>query len=90
MNELQPGDRIDIAFVNAGDESIRATVSRFLSGQQEGLSPEAENYVSCWIEICVDRQKEAVNTQTITFCTDWKYYLDGREVKIRKCEEPDA
>ena len=67
MNELQPGDRIDIAFVNAADVSIRATVSRFLSDQQEGLSPEAENYVSCWIEICVDRQKEAVNTQTITF-----------------------
>jgi hypothetical protein len=90
MNELQPGDRIDIAFVDTHDGSIRATVSRFLSDQQEGLSPEAENNTSCWMEITVDHQKEVAHTQTITFCTDWKYYLDGREVKIRKCAEPNC
>ena len=90
MNNLQLGDRIDIAFVDAQDESIRATVSRFLSDQQEGLSPEAENYISCWMEITLDHQERAAHTQTIAFCTDWKYYLDGREVKIRKCSEPTS
>lgn len=88
MNELQPGDRIDIVFVDTLKQPARATVSRFLSDQQEGLSPEAQNYVSCWMEITIDQQENGAHTQTIAFCTDWKCYLDGREVKIRKCSEP--
>jgi len=88
MNELQPGDRIDIVFVDGLEQPARGTVSRFLSDQQEGLSPEAENYVSCWMEISIDHLENVAHTQSIMFCTDWKYYLDGREVKIRKCSEP--
>jgi hypothetical protein len=90
MNDFDPGDRIDVAFVDAPEASARATVSRFLSDRQEGLSPEVENYVSCWMEITLDHQETLAHTQTIALCTDWKYYLDGREVKIRKCSEPDT
>ena len=90
MTELQPGDRIDIDFVDALEQSVTATVSRFLSDQQEGLSPEAENYISCWMEIAIDDQDKLARTRSIAFGTDWKYYLDGREVNIRKCSEPSA
>ena len=88
MNDLQPGDQIDIVFADAPSQSVRATVTRFLSDQQEGLSPEAEDYVFCWLEICPEDQGTLSQTQTITFGADWKYYMDGREVEIRKCSEP--
>jgi hypothetical protein len=88
MNDLQPGDQIDIVFADAPGQSARATVSRFLSDQQEGLSPEAEDYVFCWLELSPEHQGAFAQTQTIVLGSDWKYYMDGREVEIRKCPEP--
>ena len=88
MNDLQLGDQIEIVFADAPGHSLRGTVTRLLSDQQEGLSSEAENYVSCWLEISPEDQGTLSQTQTITFGADWKYYMDGREVKIRKCSEP--
>jgi hypothetical protein len=88
MNDLQPGDQVDIVFVDAPGQSARATVSRFLSDQKEGLSPEAEDYVFCWLEISPEQQGTLAQTRTIALRADWKYYMDGREVKIRKCSEP--
>lgn len=87
MNDLHPGDRINIMFVDALDQSAKATVRRFLSDRQEGLSPEADNYVSCWMEVTLDDQDTLPHTQTVAFGTDWKYYMDGREVKISKYSE---
>ena len=87
MNDLQPGDQIDIMFADAPGQSARATVSRILSDQQEGLSPEAEDYISCWLEISPEHQGTLGQTQTIVLRADWKYYMDGREVEIRKCSE---
>jgi hypothetical protein len=84
MNNLQPGDQIDIVFADAPGQSARATVSRFLSDQQEGLSPEAEDYVFCWLELSPEHQGTFAQTQTIVLGADWKYYMDGREVEIRK------
>ena len=75
MNDLHPGDRIDIVFVDALERHARATVSRFLSDQQEGLSPEAETYVFCWMEITPDDQ--GTSAQTIALGADWKFYMDG-------------
>ena len=87
MIDLRPGDRIEIAFADALEQSARATVNRFLSDQQEGLSPEAETYVACWMEITPDHPDLLTGKQTISFCVDWKYYLDGREVRIQKCSQ---
>jgi hypothetical protein len=88
MTELQLGDQIDIVFADAPGHSARATVTRCLSDQQEGLSSEAEDYIFCWLEISPEHQGTLAQTQTITLGADWKYYMDGREVKIRKCSEP--
>jgi len=85
MNDLRVGDQIDIVFADAPGHSARATVTRFLSDQQEGLSPEAEDYVFCWMEISPEHQGNLAQTQTIMLRADWKYYMDGREVEIRKC-----
>jgi hypothetical protein len=87
MNDLQPGDQIDIVFADAPDQSIRATVSRCLSDQQEGLSPESEDYVFCWLEINPEHQGVLAQTQTIVLRADWKYIIDGREVEIRRCSD---
>lgn len=88
MKDLQPGDQIDIVFADAPEHSTRATITRILSDQQEGLSPEAEGYILCWVEIRPEPQDASGQTRTITLGADWKYHLDGREVKIRKCSEP--
>ncbi|HSU32491.1 MAG TPA: hypothetical protein VLJ11_14765 [Bryobacteraceae bacterium] len=90
MNDLQPGDQIDIAFADAPGRSTRATISRLLSDEQEGLSPEAEDYCFVWLEISVDNQDPLAQTQTIVFGADWKYYIDGREVEICKCLNLEA
>ena len=87
LNDLQLGDQIDIVFADAPGHSARATVTGLLSDRQEGLSPEAEDYVFCWLEISPEDQGLLAQTQTITFGADWKYYLDGREVKIHKCSK---
>ena len=88
MKNLQQGDQIDIVFVDAPEHSARATITRLLSDQQEGLSPEAEYYILGWVEICPEPQDALGQTRTITLGADWKYHLDGREVTIRKCSEP--
>ena len=89
MNDLQLGDQIDIMFADTPGHLARATVTRFLSDQQEGLSTEAEDYIFCWLEISPEHhQGTLAQTQTIVLGADWKYYIDGREVEIRKCSEP--
>ena len=86
MNDLQPGDLIDIVFADTPGQWSRATVNRLLTDRQEGLSPEAEDYVFCWLEIRPEHP--GMPTQTLALCADWKYYIDGREVNIRKCSAP--
>jgi hypothetical protein len=88
MNALQPGDQIDIVFADTPGQSTRATVSRFFSDEQEGLSPEAEDYIFCWMEISPEHQGTLAQTQVIVLRSDWKCYMDGREVQICKCSEP--
>lgn len=86
MNDLQPGDQIDIVFADAPGQSTRGTVSRLLSDQEEGLSPEAEDYVCCWLEVNPEHQGTLAQTEIILLGTDWKYYMNGREVQICKCQ----
>jgi len=89
MNDLQPGDQIDIVFADAPGQPARATVRRVLSNRQEGLSPEAEDYIFCWLEVSPEDPGTLAQTQTIALRTDWKYFMeDGSEVEIRKRSEP--
>jgi hypothetical protein len=91
MDNLQAGDQIEVVFPDAPGQSEKATVSRVLSDREEGLSPEAEDYVFCWMEISVETRGALAKTQTIALCADWKYYnMDGRRVEIRKCPIPGS
>lgn len=85
MNDLQAGDQINIVFADAPGPPTRATISRLLSDEQEGLSPEAEDYCFVWLEISLNNQDPLGQAQTIVLGADWKYYMNGREVKICKC-----
>ena len=87
MDDLQVGDQIEIVFADSPGQSARATVSRFVSDRQEGLSPEAEDYIFCWLEIHPEHRAVLGPTQTVALRADWKYYMDGREVEIRKHSE---
>ena len=87
MNDLQLGDLIDIVFADAPGQSARATVSRFVSDRQEGLSPEAEDYIFFWLEIRLHNPGALAQTQTVALRADQKYFMDGREIEIRKCSE---
>lgn len=73
MNDLQLGDQIDIVFADTPGQSARATVTRFLSDRQEGLSLEAENYIFCWLEISPEHGGTLAQMQTIVLGADWKY-----------------
>jgi len=84
MDDLQPGDEIEIVFIDTPGLTARATVSRFLSDRQEGLSPEAEDYIFWWLEISPEHQSNLGPTQTIALRADRKYFMDGREIEIRK------
>jgi hypothetical protein len=87
MNDFQPGDQINIVFADVPGQSARATVSRLLSDEEEGLSREAEDYCFLWLEISLEHQGTLGQLQTIVLGADWKYYMDGREVEICKCLE---
>ena len=81
MEYLSAGDRISLTFQDTPDAAITATVLRTLTDQEEGLSPEAEDYVASWIELQCDG---ADCSSTVVFMTDDRYLLDGRHVAIRK------
>ena len=83
MEYLSVGDRICLTFEDALGDTLTATVVRTLSDQEEGLSPEAEDYVACWIELHCDGEPGPA-LSNLVFMTDDRYLLDGRHVTIRK------
>ena len=88
MEDIFVGDRISLVFDDAPREQITATVNRMLSDEEEGLGPEIEYYVACWIEVILDG--DACSTMSnVVLMTDCRYSLDGRAVTIRKIGECD-
>ena len=51
MLNLESGDRIELFYKDAPATTIRATVDRALTGRDEGMGIEIEDYTACWIEI---------------------------------------
>ena len=84
MDTLEPGDRIRIIFADAPADPRVAIVCSTLSDQQEGLSPEVEDYVACWLEVsfttCDDKQSKV----SVALGTDFQYTLDARRITIEK------
>ena len=83
MVYLFVGDRLSLTFDETACDPVTATVVRTLSDREEGLSPEAEDYVACWIEISCDGDTLPERC-TLVFRMDDSYTLDGKLVTIRK------
>ena len=84
MEDLLVGDRISLIFDDITREQITATVTRMLSDREEGLGPETEDYVACWIEISRDEDTGPMINNVILLMTDCRYSFDGGLVTIRK------
>jgi hypothetical protein len=87
MVSLQCGDRIELFYEDTPATTIRATVSRVLSDQGEGMGIEVENYIACWIEIIVDEPSDMDTEGVVLLGTDFQYRLNGRQVTLRKRQE---
>jgi len=70
-----------------GGQLSQAVVTRICSDQQEGLSPESEEYAAFWIEaqpVVTDRSEHPF---TIMVGTDGRSYLEGKEIAINRGRE---
>ena len=65
-------------------EMLEATVCSTRTDQQEGLGPEIEDYVACWLEITYGACDDLQSRHSVTFGTDFQYNMDGRKLTIRK------
>ncbi len=89
MEDLVVGDRISLIFDDIPCDQITAKVTRMLSDQEEGLGPEAEDYVACWIELTLDGETCPM-ISNVVLMTNFRYSLDGRFVTIRKIDGSDC
>lgn len=83
MEDILVGDRISLIFDDAPRGQITATVNRMLSDKEEGLGPETEDYIACWIEIILDGDT-CSSISDVILMTNCRYSFDGRSVTIRK------
>lgn len=84
MDTLQSGDRIRIVFSDAPADTVEATVCSTLSDQQEGLGPEVEDYVACWLEVTYTTCDDLMSRASVALGEDLQYTIDGRKVAIEK------
>jgi hypothetical protein len=86
MTELIVGDQIELFYEDSPQTVMRATVSRILTDQEEGVGPEVEDYVASWFEIEVTGVEGEGAKQIVTLNTDFNYWLNGRHVTVRKSQ----
>ena len=87
MLNLQSGDRIELLYEDAPATTIRATVGRLLTGRDEGMGIEVEDYIACWIEITVYEPRDMDPKQVVLLGTDFQYRLNGRRVTLCKRQD---
>jgi hypothetical protein len=84
MIQFKIGDEIEIADADAEGNVRRAKVTRFLTDEQLGMSPEIEEYVGQWIVVTLDGLTGNAAKQVLMFGTDSDYWMNGRQVLLRK------
>ena len=87
MLNLQSGDRIELFYEDAPATTIQATVGRLLTDRDEGMGIEVEDYIACWIEITVHEPRDMDPKQIVLLGTDFQYWLNGRQVTLRKRQD---
>ena len=87
MEEFLAGDRVEITFTDDPTRALEATICSALSDRQEGLGPEVEDYVACWLEIAFGSCQDVQEHRMISLGTDFRYSMDGRELSLRKLRQ---
>jgi hypothetical protein len=76
------GQRLRWRYTDSNEFSAAAEVVNVRTDQEEGLSPEAWDYVALWIEAKYVQDSPKAKPFTITLGTDKLTYLEGKEVTI--------
>jgi hypothetical protein len=84
MIQFRIGDEIEIVNADAVEDVRRATVTRFMSDEEQGMSPEIEEYIARWIEVTLDGITGDAAKQMVMFGTDSQYWMNGHHVLLRK------
>jgi hypothetical protein len=91
MSQPKPGDRFSFIYLDEeGCEPRAAIVHRLLSNREEGLSPEADEYIDGWLEafpvdLAPDPASDPaapIQSFTIVLRIDDAIYLDGRPISV--------
>ncbi|MGI4756035.1 MAG: hypothetical protein ACRYGF_04210 [Janthinobacterium lividum] len=85
MDTFEVGDTIRLTFADAPGEPLLATICSILSDADEGLSPEIEDYVACWLEVSFEGCDDPNGRRSIALGTDFQYTLDGQKLTLTKC-----
>ena len=80
-SQLKPGDRVLWTSDTSGSEE--AMVNAVRSDQEEGLSPESEDYVARWAEVTGISGSRTGKKFTFLLGVDGHTYLDGQQVDLR-------
>ena len=80
--QLSVGQRF--AWVLVGDSSVhgQGIIEKIRTDRDEGLSPEAADYASLWIEARGISGTRGTETYTVMFSSDSKSYIDGKEITV--------
>jgi hypothetical protein len=76
------GQRLRWRYADSDELSEDAEVVNVLTDREEGLSPEAWDYVALWIEAKYVQDSPKAKPFTILLCTDMLPYIEGKQITI--------
>jgi hypothetical protein len=91
MPHPKPGDRFSFIYLDEEPcQPRQAVVQRILSNREEGLSPEADEYIDEWLEALpcdlapdpASDPADPVQSFTIVLRIDDQTYIDGRPISL--------
>ena len=76
------GQRLRWKYADSNELSEEAVVVNVRTDREEGLSPEATDYVALWVEAKYVQDSPPARPFTIVLGTDKLTYIEGKEVTI--------
>ena len=76
------GQRLRWRYADSNESSEDAEIVNVLTDREEGLSPEALDYIALWIEAKYVQDSPKAKPFTILLCTDKLTYIEGKEITI--------
>jgi hypothetical protein len=76
------GQRLRWRYADSNESSEDAEIVNVLTDREEGLGPEAMDYVALWIEAKYVQDSPKAKPFTILLCTDMLTYFEGKEITI--------